>query len=271
MGEKHLIKGRIGCKVRGSVEATHTVDLIRSFLSDEEIFGYRPCKKNYESFFNEWRHDWENLLKKISNSYKSKIKYVHPDKNKDSNDVALELTTQFNVVRSRIRNKMNPSKAVEDRLNKSREKKERERDERKVKKNCGICGKEFIGDAKKKYCSVACRCEKANRTARLKSGAWSFAKKECLYCSKEFDYSVRHRKFCSSECRKKASIERLDFLRKIKVKTPEIRICKSCGEEFQATNENRKVCSEKCRRENLKRGWAYHNRKRKKIRCHERS
>lgn len=108
----------------------------------------------------------------------------------------------------------------------------------KNKKNCLMCGKEFLcyGD-KKKYCSP--NCYHAAPSKRKGKGKEK-EKRECPICHDLFEVTFVRTKHCSNKCRYIA--HRKNPLMAI-INTPHIpivKICLDCGIEFTVkTNETR--------------------------------
>jgi predicted nucleic acid-binding Zn ribbon protein len=93
-----------------------------------------------------------------------------------------------------------------------------------MKKDCVICGKEFLTwGGGEKTCSVECRCElkkryrieyKKNYEQRVQIGT----KISCIVCGKEFIRENKNEKTCSEKCKieRKNQIDRESFHRRDK-------------------------------------------------------
>ena len=76
-------------------------------------------------------------------------------------------------------------------------------------KLCAMCGKEFVAEGNRKYCSEECSAK-----AKLKNWRNYRARKEqkksfaiCVLCGREFETSAANKKYCSDECRRYARQE----------------------------------------------------------------
>lgn len=96
-----------------------------------------------------------------------------------------------------------------------------------IKRNCKLCGKEFITRLKTQiYCSR--KCADISRKKKVL--------KKCPYCGEFFEGTERG-KFCSRKCAYEFRSQ----------KHREKRICPICGKEFETTTKGKyKTCSQKC-------------------------
>ncbi|MCL2038930.1 MAG: hypothetical protein FWG85_00705 [Bacteroidetes bacterium] len=107
----------------------------------------------------------------------------------------------------------------------------------KQKLVCKICGKEFETIRNKKYCSKECtytqiKLLNASYVLKRKTAIKPIIK-VCECCGKEFETTIRNKKYCNPKCCKHNK------------KPNAIRICKICGKEFE-TNRKKKYCSKEC-------------------------
>ena len=71
---------------------------------------------------------------------------------------------------------------------------------------------------------------------------------KCVWCGKDFDcLIVRRKKYCSTECAKKAQHQKIKNCIKIKhAKIGDILQCRGCGKKFIYTGKQRTYCSGEC-------------------------
>lgn len=184
-------KGKIGQKIKGTIYAKPLRILLREFLSEEEIWGYNN-RINKNSLEDEWNGRWDDLLRIVNISFKNRIKYIHPDINDEENSTATHLTTIFNVVKGRLKKKINPETFIEKDL------KYRGKiwDQKYIICPCGV---EFLQSAPwQKYHSNKCYAKYRNRIRNNISDM-----RNCKWCGNEFPTN-RGFKYCSDECKKNA-------------------------------------------------------------------
>ena len=101
------------------------------------------------------------------------------------------------------------------------------------KKVCLNCSGEFIGNPKRKFCSMKC-----NKEYRKKNALSTKTTNKCFFCNKEFyfpAFSRDKRKFCSMDC-----------YTKYRDIDPKMLIC-DCGKTIKNKDKvGRRFCSEEC-------------------------
>lgn len=99
-----------------------------------------------------------------------------------------------------------------------------------LSRKCQICGKDFIPNRQRKYCSKACYKVFKNKWFKEKNI-------KCPICEKVFSTRTK-RKYCSNQC---ISV----YLNKYKNKKI-IRNCEICGIDFSTNHPTKKYCSSAC-------------------------
>ncbi len=106
-----IIKTKPGTKIVGNIESLNTITLLGYFLDEEDIWGYEfPRPKSLDIV---WNKSWDYLLDLVSDSFKQKIRNIHPDINQYEKDLAVDLTTTYNILKKRIKNKIHPESISE--------------------------------------------------------------------------------------------------------------------------------------------------------------
>ena len=70
--------------------------------------------------------------------------------------------------------------------------------------------------------------------------------RKCKRCGKEFVPTHNRQQYCCEECRKQATKEKYQLLRKTTNCVGIAKICETCGNEFKAKAANQKHCSQEC-------------------------
>lgn len=135
----------------------------------------------------------------------------------------------------------------------------------KITLNCEICGTEFIGYHKTRYCPQ-CRFKIRSERMRQKYEAGEvkpphreiYGEGVCLRCGKKFDKTSHNKKYCSDRCRMdmyrqfQGPPDEMDIAKFIDVgiKDPESLqdiTCPVCGKVFKQKAPRQAYCSDTCR------------------------
>ena len=125
-----------------------------------------------------------------------------------------------------------------------------------IEGKCEYCGKFFRRNRGRnhdagRFCSRQCSQNFRRKEKQLKVVQRELLLLTCEFCGKKF-FSIRKSKFCSEECRAKATLERgrqywQQYAKKQYVGKKAV--CKYCGKEFQLEyKKSKRYCSDECKR-----------------------
>ncbi len=97
---------------------------------------------------------------------------------------------------------------------------------KKIKKECIICKKEFMckQSIAQKYCSIKCKSSDHTKITNRK----------CVICDSFFKPRSNKNMFCSPKCRGKGRVTKIE------------KECLTCSLKFRSNGENSKYCSNRC-------------------------
>ena len=149
-------------------------------------------------------------------------------------------------------------------------------------RKCSVCGKEFPGGPRAKYCPD-CRTIRKRERERLYKKKPESAKRKlgsidiCLKCGKEYTVTGGLQKYCqdcaAEEIRKNAAAHKVKYMADMRENHPE-RVkewkhrkfkptnCIVCGKEFTPSHYRQNYCSEECGE--IFKAWALYNTGREK-------
>lgn len=111
---------------------------------------------------------------------------------------------------------------------------------------CEVCGKAFVGNKGKKYCSTRCKSSVKNaiiRTKRIEDIGIRF----CSICGKEI--ATHKKRYCSDECYKTAkSIKAKSEYAKREPVERSKRVCIVCEGSFTPKYGKETICSDECKK-----------------------
>lgn len=140
-----------------------------------------------------------------------------------------------------------------------------------IEGKCEYCGKSFrrnrgrsrdAGRFCSRQCSVKFNQKKSQK--RRKCTQLEFLCLTCAFCGADF-LSIRKSKFCSEECRAKATLEYGRRQYASKQYADKKAVCRCCGKKFQLKYKKSKIfCSEECKRKQERLNQHHNYRKRLK-------
>lgn len=122
----------------------------------------------------------------------------------------------------------------------------------KIKKICPVCRSAFIGNSRKKYCSVNCYHKFYYKRINI-------PEKSCCVCGNKIKAKSRSAKTCSNKCWQKNKLKNMSELEKIEkrkkaniyyhkknIRCVILKKCCFCGVDYKTLNKKQIYCSSSC-------------------------